>query len=226
MAGWGPPWDPLTHGLICLLPWWGPGVPEVVHRPVWPRAEGCGEPVPGETQSRGRPSPPCSPRTRLAVAAAERERPRATRQLASSSQGGVRDAPFSPVERGKRPLPANPRRRVSPCVSWVGERALRSGAGVELREAACLPAREPGASEARLFWRGTSRSGRKAGRTSAASAGWTCGPVCFTGATAEAEKPPFPIRVGNTQSCFQAVIFFFVCDSSGLGRVCFQGDYL
>lgn len=56
--GEGPPWDPLTHGLICLLPWWGPGVLEAVPRPMWPWAEGCGEPLPGETQSRGHPSPP------------------------------------------------------------------------------------------------------------------------------------------------------------------------
>lgn len=117
--------------------------------------------------------PLCSPCTCLAVAAAERERPRAARHLASSSQGGVRDAPFGPVERGKRPLPANPRRRVSPCVSWVAGVEPRGGSTGEDALTACLPACAPGTSEARLFWRGASQSGRTAGRTSAALAGWT-----------------------------------------------------
>lgn len=115
-----------------------------------------------------------------------------------------------------------------------GERALHSGAGMELwgggagedALAACLPARTPGASEARLFWRGASRLGWMAGRTSAASlAGWTCGPVCFMGATAEAEKPPFPIRVGNAQSPVSKQWFFFCRIVRGWG-VCFQGDHL
>lgn len=122
-------------------------------------------------------------------------------------------------------------------MNWEGERALCSGGlawssgeaalGKTRSRPACRHVRlAPGAPEARLFWRGASRSGWMVGRTSAASlAGWTCGPVCFMGATAEAEKPPFPIRVGNTQSPVSKQWFLFYRIVQGWG-VCFQGDHL
>ena len=85
-AGWGAPVGPSHTWAHLPVARVGPRRCGGSAPTLWPLAEGCGEPLPGETRAgdSGLRSlcSPCTP----SVAAAERERPRATCQLASSSQ--------------------------------------------------------------------------------------------------------------------------------------------